>query len=270
MTQAYDSSPVRPRALGALSCPLPVPVPSLRLFLFHHAGGSHLLYRGWEENFPADWEVCPLDAPGRGRLHDLPPRESAGALVDYFRDQLSSWLDQPFAFFGHSMGALIAYELTRRLLSEGLPTPAWLGISSCGSPRPDLWNTGRSRHTLSDADLRRWLAGVGGTPTELLENDDLWRIFRPMFRSDFKVVDTWRPDPQAPPLTVPLSVFGADDDPVVGREALEAWADHAEQFLGLHLYEGDHFYLRTHQRPLAQQIVESVAMALRTPGKRFV
>jgi surfactin synthase thioesterase subunit len=99
----------------------------------------------------------------------------------------------------------------------------------------------------------------------LLENDELWRIFRPMFRSDFALVDTWCPDPQAPPLTVPLSVFGGADDTIVGPAALESWAGHAQHFLGLHLYRGDHFYLRTHQHVIARQIVASSTLS-RTAG----
>jgi acyl carrier protein len=103
--------------------PRPLSDPAARLFMFHQAGGSHLLYRGWAEHFPEDWELCLLEAPGRGRLQTLPLIDDCDRLVDYFHTAIAPLLDRPFGFFGHSMGSLIAYQLIRRLLREGAPLP---------------------------------------------------------------------------------------------------------------------------------------------------
>lgn len=109
----------------------------LRLFVFHHAGGSHLPYRDWPGRFPAGWDVRTPDAPGHGLLMDRPAIGDALRLVDHFRTELDAELTGPYALFGHSMGGLIAYELTRRLVAEGRTPPVWLGLSARGTPRPD-------------------------------------------------------------------------------------------------------------------------------------
>ncbi|QNJ43814.1 thioesterase II family protein [Streptomyces buecherae] len=267
----------RPTHHGSVTCPRPVPDPALRLFLFHHAGGSHLLYRGWAEHFPADWEVCLVNAPGRGSLHDVGPLASSEELVAYLVRDLEPLLDRPYAFFGHSMGGLVGYELSRRLATEGRQVPRWLGVSSWGGPRPSpgagargaepegpAGGAGLARHLLPDAELRDWLRSVGGTPPELLDDDGLWAMFAPTFRGDFSVVDTWRPAPGAAPPPVPLTVFGGDADAVVPPARLAGWAEHTPHFQGLHLHPGDHFYLRDHERAVARQITESLTPLLPT------
>ncbi|WMX48576.1 thioesterase II family protein [Streptomyces roseicoloratus] len=255
----------RPLVHGAVTCPRPVPGAALRLFLFHHAGGSHLLYRDWEHEFPADWEVCVLDAPGRGRLSGAPLIDDSDELVAFFADELLPWTDRPFAFFGHSMGALVAYELTRRLTAEGRPLPVWTGLSACGAPQADR-DPGkpRARHLLTDRELRDWLRSVGGTPDALLDEDVAWRYFGPVFRSDFALVDTWRPELDAEPLRTAVSAFGGSGDPVVGRDRLAAWAARTERFLGLNMFDGGHFYLADHRRALTRRITAAVAAARRT------
>ncbi|MFJ6749515.1 MULTISPECIES: thioesterase II family protein [unclassified Streptomyces] len=262
VTPLPTRGPGRPLAHGAVTCPRPVPGAALRLFLFHHAGGSHLLYKDWEHAFPADWEVCLLDAPGRGRSHGIPLIGNSDELVAYFAGEIQRWTDRPFAFFGHSMGALVAYELTRHLAEEGRPLPVWLGLSACGAPQA-AGGERRARHLLTDTELRNWLRSVGGTPDALLDEDGMWRFFGPTFRNDFALVDTWQPVVDAAPLPVPVSAFGGDDDPVVGPERLAAWSDRTERFLGLNLFGGGHFYLGHHQRAITRRITAAVSTARR-------
>ncbi|MFD8414029.1 thioesterase domain-containing protein [Streptomyces sp. NPDC059650] len=171
--------------------PRPVTDPAARLFLFHHAGGSHLLYRGWAEHFPKDWELCLLEAPGRGHLQALPLIDDCDRLVDYVHTAIAPLLDRPFGFFGHSLGALIAYQLTRRLHDEGGPLPTWLGVSAFGAPHTEASAADRP-HLMSDEALRGWLRSVGGSQPQLLDNDDVWHQFAPVFHSDF---NSWTPGP---------------------------------------------------------------------------
>ncbi|WP_256987550.1 thioesterase domain-containing protein [Streptomyces sp. BR123] len=186
--------------------PRPVIDPAVRLFLFHHAGGSHLLYRGWVEHFPKDWELCLLEVPGRGHLQALPLIDDCDRLVDYVHTAIAPRLDRPFGFFGHSLGALVAYQLTRRLHDEGDPLPTWLGVSAFGAPQAEANAAGRP-HRMSDEELRGWLRSVGGSQPQLLDNDDVWHQFAPVFRSDFKLLDTWAPprDPEPLPFRSPHS-----------------------------------------------------------------
>ncbi|MFJ9033478.1 thioesterase II family protein [Streptomyces sp. NPDC102274] len=232
----------------------------LRLFVFHHAGGSHLPYRDWPGRFPAGWEVRPVDAPGRGLLAERPSIGDADRLVDHFRRELDAGLEGRYALFGHSMGGLVAYELTRRLLAEGRTPPVWLGLSARGTPRPG--GDGTRRHLLRDTELRRELAAMGGTPAAALEDPELWRLFGPAIRADLRLVETWRPAPDPVPLPVPLSVFGGTGDTVAPPARLAGWADRAEHFLGMHLFEGGHFYFQPDPTALTGRITEDIRRAL--------
>ncbi|KDN80994.1 hypothetical protein KCH_70880 [Kitasatospora cheerisanensis KCTC 2395] len=253
----------RPLLRGALTCPRPRPDATLRLFLFHHAGGSHLLYRGWEQLFPADWELCLVDAPGRGRLSDRPALARADRLADYLAGELADRLDRPYAFFGHSMGALVAWEVAARLTASAHRPPLWLGLSACGAPSTGHGSGPPARHRLSDEELRGWLREMGATPPAVLDDDLLWKVFAPTFRSDFALVDTWRPDPDAAPLPVALSAFGGTADPLVDRRRLAGWEQHTRDFRGLHVYSGGHFYLMDHRRLISRQIVAAVSAVRR-------
>ncbi|MEU3723187.1 alpha/beta fold hydrolase, partial [Streptomyces sp. NPDC031705] len=212
----------------------------MRLFVFHHAGGSHFLYRDWPGLFPAGWDVRLLDAPGHGRLMGQPPYVDAAALADHFLAALDSELDVPYALFGHSMGGLIAYELALRLSGAGRTPPAWLGMSGRGAPGHGSRRR-VPRHLLADEDLRRELAALGGTPAEVLDHPGMWQMFEPVIRADLRLVETWRPDLSAAPRTA-VSVFGGVSDPSVPHGHLAAWAGRTEHFIGMHLFEGGHFY----------------------------
>ncbi|CCB71978.1 Thioesterase (plasmid) [Streptantibioticus cattleyicolor NRRL 8057 = DSM 46488] len=240
-------------------CPRPVPDAALRIFLLHHAGGSHLAYRDWPALFPADWEVCLLEAPGRGRLADLPVLPTAEQVVTFFLEDLRPWLDRPFAVFGHSMGALLGYELTLRLMAEGLPLPVWLGLSARGAPRADGHQDVVQRHLLSDDELRRVVGAMGGTPPEVLADPGWWAMLEPLLRNDFRLAETWRPAPGTPKLPVPVTVFGGEQDIVVRPERLAEWAGHTERYLGLRLSPGDHFYFRHDTWQVVDRIVADVA-----------
>ncbi|WP_331752326.1 thioesterase domain-containing protein [Streptomyces chartreusis] len=245
---------------GPVIRPRPLSDPAARLFLLHHAGGSHLLYRGWAQHFPQDWELCLLEAPGRGHLQTHPLIDDCDRLVDYFHNAIAPLLDRPFGFFGHSLGALIAYQLTRRLHHEGDPLPTWLGVSAYGAPRVEAGTNDRP-HLMSDDELRSWLRNVGGSTPQLLDNDAIWPTFAPVFRSDFKLLDTWAPPHDPELLPVPLSVFGGRHDKLIGEDRLLSWRAFTTHFRGLKRYEGDHFYVMDHRQPLAAAITAAMRSA---------
>ncbi|MEU8792978.1 thioesterase domain-containing protein [Streptomyces sp. NPDC048643] len=352
--------------------------PQLRLFVFHHAGGSHLAYRDWPPCFPAGWQVHVPDAPGRGPRDERPALHDADALVDHYLHTLDDTMNGRFAFFGHSLGAIVAYELTRRLIDEGRTPPLWLGISArdpfpaIPHPHPhgtantpsatgttdtayathapyaadpanttaaagttysagttfgaatattfgagagrtrdtqavdstqgagsaearseggsaEAWLPGGSgeagrggggrlsgegamdtvgaaggggRHLLSDAELRRQLAAMGGTPPVVLDHPQLWELFAPVIRADLRINETWRPGPAAAPLPVPLSVFGGREDQVAAPHLLGGWAQICEPFLGIRLFEGGHFYFQGRLPEVARHIQDDVHRAL--------
>jgi surfactin synthase thioesterase subunit len=238
--------------------------PQLRLFVFHHSGGSHLMYRDWPSCFPAGWDVRIPDAPGRGPRDTRPAMSDTDALLTYFLHELDSGLTGRFAFFGHSMGGLVAYELTRRLIAAGRTPPVWLGVSARGTLHPGGDPT--RRHLLSDTELRRELVAMGGTSSSVLDHQELWDLFAPTIRADLRISEMWRTEPLAAPLPVPLSVFGGTRDHVAPPHRLDGWAASSEHFLGLHLFDGGHFYFQDRLPEVTGRIQDDVHRALLLTG----
>ncbi len=242
-------------ASGCVVSRRPVADPAMRIFLMHHAGGSHLLFRSWQALFRPDWEVCMVEAPGRGRLADRPLCHSVTAIVDVLLDEMPLWLDRPYAFFGHSMGALVGYELALALHERGMPLPAWIGLSARGAPRADGGVVDHApRHRMPAPQLREALIAMGGTPRAVLEDPDLWPIVEAVLRADLEVVDTWRPRLDAPVLPVPISVFCGDSDVVLPPAAMAGWAERTDRFLGSHVLPGGHFYFQPDPAPVIERI----------------
>ncbi|MFD5703737.1 thioesterase II family protein [Streptomyces lasiicapitis] len=233
---------------------------ALRLFVFHHAGGSHVSYRQWPALLPAQWDVRLLDAPGHGRLGDLPQLDNAGRLADFFLRRLEPELQVPYAFFGHSMGALVAYEMSVRLAARGKRLPVWLGLSARAAPHHQ--GQDRDHHQLPDAELQTHLEVLGGTPDEVFDNPALWALYDPLIRADMRLVETWRPRPDTPALPVAVSVFGGSQDVSVPPRRLAGWERHTERFLGLRVLAGGHFYFQDDPAPLLGRIRQDVAAAL--------
>ncbi|MEU6556613.1 alpha/beta fold hydrolase [Streptomyces sp. NPDC046915] len=247
----------------------PAAATGVRLYVFPHAGGSGLMYQDWPARFPPDWRVTAQDAPGHGTRMGEPPLSDGDALVNHYLDRLGPELDgseAPFAFFGHSMGAMVAYELTRRLVAGDHRTPVWLGLSACGAPRPDEPPARLPARELSDEELRRQVARLGGTPPKVLDHPGLWRHFAPVIRADLRLVSSWRPAPADTPLPVPVSLFGGARDTAVGLDALQRWAERCERLLAVHVFPGGHFYFHDDPDAVADAVVLGVATALRMPS----
>ncbi|MFC7846492.1 thioesterase II family protein [Streptomyces sp. NPDC057382] len=238
--------------------------PALRLFVMHHAGGSHLLYRGWPAALPGTWDVRLLDAPGHGLLLDQPQIPDAGALADHLLRGIESLMAGPYALFGHSMGALVTYEMTRRIVDRGLPLPVWLGLSARAAPQPG--RPAAAYREPSDEELRTRLRLLGGTPDGIFADPDLWALFDPIIRADLRLVDTWRPVPGAAPLPVALSAYAGREDHSAPPPRMAGWAEHTERFLGLRVFEGGHFHFQDDPGPLLRQIERDAATALDAAG----
>ncbi|MFF4159226.1 thioesterase II family protein [Streptomyces sp. NPDC001678] len=218
------------------------PEAEYRLFCLPYAGGSAAVYHKWRGAAPGRFQVCALELPGRGRRLTETPISRLRPMVKALADAIEGALDRPFALFGHSMGALLAFELTRTLRERGLPLPAHLFVSGAAAP-----GTPRRRpvvHSATDAELRQELRFLNGTPRELLENEELMALMLPTLRADFSVLETYEYRAQ-PPLPVPLTVFGGTADPSVPPTALHGWREHTTGSPRLQLFPGDHFFLHS-------------------------
>ncbi|MBV9279181.1 MAG: thioesterase [Chloroflexi bacterium] len=229
----------------------PRPRATSRLFCFTYAGGTAAAYRTWAAGLPASIEVCPVELPGRGtRLGELPytrlpdlVRAAAPAILPY--------LDRPFAFFGHSMGALVAFELARHLRRAGGLSPTCLLVSAHRAPQvPDLEPP---TYILPDRTLIDKLRALEGTPKEVLDQPELLRLLLPRLRADFEVCDTYEYRPDAP-LSCPIAAFGGRQDKIVPSTDLADWRAQTTGDFRMHLLPGGHFYLHTSQ-PLLLHLV---------------
>jgi medium-chain acyl-[acyl-carrier-protein] hydrolase len=229
----------------------PNPYAELRLFCFPYAGGSALVYRQWQHVLPATIEICPVQLPGRGaRLHE-PPFKSLGPLVESIARALFPYVDKPFAFFGHSMGAIIIYELARLLRAEGHKGPEHLFVS--GRRAPHLESREPPLFNLPDAEFFQELRRLGGTPTEVLEHPELMQIMEPLLRADFSVAENYVHS-EGEPLDCPITVFGGLQDEFTNRDDLEGWRRHTSAPCTIRMFNGGHFFLNTAQ-PLLLRVL---------------
>ena len=228
----------------------------LRLFCFPYAGGGVSTYRKWPSAALGQVHLCAVQLPGReNRLGD-PPLTQAPQLVNVLREELQPYFDIPFAFFGHSMGALIAFELARKLRQSGGPMPVRLFLS--GRRAPHLPPSRPPIHHLPDEEFRHEVRLLQGTPEEVLGNEELMQIILPVLRADFAVCETYAYSAEEP-LAMPLSVFGSNHDPEVNHDELEAWRSQTTGSMSLRIFEGNHFFLHPMRLALTDAIAHDIS-----------
>lgn len=247
--------------------PRPVDAPAVRLLALHHAGGSAAVYHPLARLLPADWDVVLPDLPGRGTRAREAPRTELTELVDVVLDQALAWSDEPLALFGHSLGAVVATELARRLEALGR-SPMWLGVSGRVAPaRQDEARQGL--HRRSDAEVLATLGSMGGLPERLREIPEFTQRFLRTVRADLAAVDSYRPAPDRARLSCPLTVFGGRRDSWAPVDAIGDWGREARSDPARRLFPGGHFYFLGAEFPaLASAIAAEVTAAAPRPGTR--
>ena len=225
-----------------ITCRKPSPKARLRVFCFPYAGGGVSIFRAWSDSLPADVEVCPVQLPGRGTRLMEPPFTRLPPLIQALAQALFPLLDKPFAFFGHSLGALVSFELARHLRRQYAAQPVRLFISADRAPQ--IPNRDPAIHSLPEGEFLVEMCRLNGTPREVLEDEELRQIMLPLLRADFAVYETYGYSTE-PPLNCPISAFGGLQDHRVSRGDLEAWRDQTSVSFSLRMFPGDHFFLNT-------------------------
>lgn len=211
----------------------------VRLFCLPYAGGSAWTFRGWDRLLPAGVELVALEPPGRGaRIREPLCHDVAGLVDDLGRTVLLS-AAAPVALFGHSLGALVAYEIARRMTGLGVP-PVHLIVS--GHRAPHLPARGRPIHRLPPGEFWREVHRLGGVPDALLAERDMVDLLTPVLRADFEATETYR-HRDGPPLGCPVTVLGGSADPEVPLTNLTGWRRHTTGPYRCRLLPGDHFFL---------------------------
>ena len=233
----------------------PNPQARLRLFCFPYAGGSALMFRIWSNALPADVEACPIQLPGRSTRLMERPFTDLSSLIQVLAQALSSLLDKPFAIFGHSLGALMGFELARQLRRQYGVSPARLFISAGCAPQ--IPRRGSPIHTLPAKEFLAEVRRLNGIPKEVVEHDELMEIVIPLLRADFALYEAYVYSAE-PPLNCPISAFGGLQDRKVTHRDLEAWRDQTTGAFSLRMLPGDHFFLNTTQPLLLQMLSQEL------------
>jgi medium-chain acyl-[acyl-carrier-protein] hydrolase len=239
----------------------PNPRARLRLFCFPYSGGAARAYRDWQ-TLPPEIDVCAIELPGRGnRLREAPLNKMSPA-VEVVGKEIISLLDRPYAFFGHSMGAIMGFEVARLLRRCGKRGPTHLFVS--GHKAPQIPKPERCTYNLPDAELIEELQRLNGTPREVLEHPDIMQLMLPLLRADFECIQTYSYKHE-PPLDCPITVFGGLSDPFISRETLEQWREQTTAGFSLRMFPGDHFFLNKEQadllRVLAQEAYKTMPLS---------
>jgi medium-chain acyl-[acyl-carrier-protein] hydrolase len=238
-----------------LILPKPNPAAAMRLFCLPYAGGSPLMFQNWPQSLPANVEVCAIQLPGRGMRLSEPPFTKVGPLIESLTPVLRPFLDKPFAFFGHSMGGVISFELARALRLNFGREPAALFIA--GRQAPPLQDRTSCRYDLPEPEFLEQLRDLNGTPPEILAQPELMRLLVPLLRADFEVCQTYVYEPGPLP-DCPMFVFGGLEDGEVSREELEGWRPYTTGAFSLRMLPGDHFFVHTCQSQLLQIVSEEL------------
>ncbi|GET40862.1 thioesterase II family protein [Microseira wollei] len=220
------------------------PQARLRLFCFPYSGGGASTFRIWGKDLPPEIEVCPVQLPGRENRLKEPPFTQLFSLVEILA-QVLPFNQIPFAFFGHSMGALISFALARELRRQNKIAPVHLFVSAYRAPQlatPIADLTDEVFDSLVMEELRL----AGGIP-DFLENERVMQKLLPTIRADMRIVKTYTYSPEAP-LDCPISVFGGTEDALVSQSQLSAWREQTRTSFELQLFPGNHFFCNENRK----------------------
>jgi medium-chain acyl-[acyl-carrier-protein] hydrolase len=235
------------------------PAARIRLICFSYAGSGPSIFNDWKQLLPPNIDLVGVVYPGREDRSEDPLSTDLRSIASEIARDMQAFLDKPFAFFGHSMGAYVCFEVAEMLAATGA-LPEHLFLSGAGAPHtpePDLL------HHLSSAQLLTRLVRMNGIPAEVLRCPELVKWLLPILRADFTACESYRYLPVAPS-RCPMSVFGGSNDARVTPDRLHAWKQLSGVSFSVRMFEGDHFFLRAHKEALLSCMTRELMLSV--PG----
>ncbi|MEX5637719.1 thioesterase II family protein [Parafrankia sp. FMc2] len=237
---------MKPSLTGWFSTRFRNPSARVHLYCFPYAGGGSSVFSKWPDGLGPEVEVRPVLLPGRESRISEPAYASMDELLPRLLNGLAPQLETPFVLFGHSMGALVAFELACGLLRAGLPAPSRLFLSAAG-PRRGPHLTDKSR--LRDPELLESLRRMNGTPPEFFDDPDLVELLLPIIRADFTLAETFQVATDVV-LPVPITGLAGSVDPEARPADVGTWRAHTTRDFRLEVLPGDHFFIHDQRRVL--------------------
>jgi pyochelin biosynthesis protein PchC len=232
----------------------PCEASGLRLICFPHAGGAASYFFWLAQALAPHIEVLALQYPGRQDRRREKCVDNIPELVDRVGNALRGSIDGPFAFFGHSMGAVVAFEVTRRLQADSAGLPLRLFVS--GRRAPSCRRT-EAIHKRGDVALIEEVRRLGGTDPRILGDEEVLAGMLSLIRTDYMAAETYVYDP-GPPLECPLTVLAGDNDPHATPAEVSAWRDFSTAEVDVRVFAGGHFYLTEYKPQVAEIITSSL------------
>ncbi|MER6951897.1 alpha/beta fold hydrolase [Nonomuraea sp. NPDC000554] len=227
----------------------PSPRSDVQVICFPHAGGSASFYHALSAALSPSAELLAVQYPGRQERRHEPPITDLRLLAGRIAEVLGPGGDRPRVFFGHSMGALVAYETVLTLGGHG---PSALFVSGRRAPsrvRHEML------HLLDDHDLVAHLKALNGSEAAVLADEELRKLVLTTVRADYRAIETYRPEAGAR-LDCPISALTGDADPLTTLAEAQAWSTHTNSGFELHVFSGGHFFIRDHNAAVAKAILK--------------
>jgi len=243
--------------------PAPNPNAKVRLFCLPYAGGGVQIFQNWHKSLPAEIELGLIQLPGRGRRFVDPLCTSVESMLQGLYPNFISELTKPYMLFGHSMGALLAFELIRLLRRQRNTLPVL--FMPAGRCAPQLRDKEEMTHLLSDDLFRKKVAEMEGTPKEILANEELMNLLLPLLRADFQISEAYRYYEEAP-LACEIIAFAGDQDKNNSVDDLKAWGEQTTAAFETRIFSGGHFFIHSKEEELLttlKQIVNGFLQKMR-------
>ena len=229
----------------------------MKLFCFPYSGASAAaVYSRWRRLLPSWIDARPVELPGRGHRLAEPAHTRFQSLVETLAGELSADVRAPFAFFGHSLGAMVAFEMAHVFEQRFGLSPSVLFLS--GSSPPDARDYSRYALPFSNEQLVQELRHLKGTSQEVFENPDLLELTLPILRADFLVCGSYRPRPNRARLRCPIHVFAGSQDTSAGAPA--DWGRETASDFGCDVFPGDHFFIHGCERQVLDRLVQRASI----------
>lgn len=231
----------------------------LKLYCLPYAGGSALIFSSWKKYLSLEIELIPIELSGRGRrIHESLYNNLTDVIEDVFQIFKNDVNHMPYAIFGHSMGAMLSYELVQKIIDSNLPQPKHVFFSGRSAPHLE---DNKQYHLMDDTLFKEEIIKMGGTPMEIFKHPELSQLFLPLLKNDFRISETRIRNNKILPIEPSITVFfGKDED--LRPEQCDGWKRYTKKICSIHYFDGGHFFLNEKTKEIVGLINNTLSKSI--------